>query len=224
MRIASLSAQALPADAGRPAGLTVQPIPARIAGELIRQHHYTGTMPGGTKLSFGAFGGTRLLGVITLGVGPTNAFALVDGAEPDDCLTLTRLWLADELPANSESMIIGMVLRAVKVQTDVGFLITYADPGYGHVGTIYQATNWLYTGVSQASPLYDLGDGQLHHSRSLGASYGSHSLSHFEKCGVVVKRIPQPGKHRYIYFLDKRWRSRLRVPVLPYPKREEDGR
>ena len=83
MRIASLSAQAVPADAGRHAGLTVQPIPARIAGDLIRQHHYTGTMPGGTKLSLGVFGGTRLLGVITLGVGPTNAFGNIDPTNLD---------------------------------------------------------------------------------------------------------------------------------------------
>jgi hypothetical protein len=28
------------------------------------------------------------------------------------------------------------------------------------------------------------------------------------------------AKHRYIYFLDDSWRTRLLVPVLPYPKKD----
>ncbi len=34
------------------------------------------------------------------------------------------------------------------------FLAAYADPTAGHLGTIYQATNWLYTRLSEASPLF----------------------------------------------------------------------
>lgn len=168
----------------------------------------------------------RLLGALTLGVGPLNAYALVEGAAPDDCLTLTRLWLSDELPRNSESRFLGIVLRSLKRHTPLKFIISYADPAQGHHGTIYQATNWLYTGLSSAMPLYQLPDGSVHHSRSLSHAYGTHSVLHFANHGVEVKLVSQAAKHRYIYFLDLTWRERLHVPVLPYPNREvaDEGR
>src|SRR5208283_2113355 len=141
--------------------LNVRPIPQAAAKMLLVQNHYLHSFPGGTKLSFGIFYQSFLMGAITLGVGPFNVYSLVEGARPEDCLTLTRLWLSDELPGNSESYVIGMVLRALKQNTNLKFVVTYADPSSSHIGTIYQATNWLYTGLSSATPLYDIGDGIL---------------------------------------------------------------
>ena len=161
-----------------------------------------------------------LLGALTLGAGPTNGYRLVHDASRHQCLALTRLWLSDALPCNSESHIISIVLRNLARRTDLKFVVSYADPGAGHVGTIYQANSWLYTGLSKATPLYDLGDGVLHHSRSLGHSYGSRSVKHFESHGAPIRPVRQSPKHRYMYFLDPAWRTRLRVPVQPFPKLE----
>ncbi len=158
------------------------------------------------------------MGALSLGAGPFNAHSLVGAAKPDDCLALTRLWLADELPPNSESRVLGLVIRALRRDTSLKFLLTYADPAVGHVGTIYQATNWIYTGLSDSMPLYDLGDGRLRHSRSLSHAYGTHSMQYFTDHGVEVKVVRQSRKHRYVYFLDPSWRSRLQVSVHPYPK------
>lgn len=200
--------------------LQVRPIPIRWAREILVRHHYLHSLPGGTCLAFGVFLVSRLLGVLTLGVGPLNGYSLVEGATPADCLVLTRLWLSDGLPKNSESRVLGVVLRSLKRHTEVKFLVTYADPAEGHVGVIYKASGWLYTGLSEAMPLYDLGDGKLRHSRSLSHAFGTHSVRHFATHNVAVKLVPQAAKHRYLYFLDPAWRGRLRAPLLPYPKRE----
>ncbi len=201
--------------------IRIVPIPSNIARKMMIKHHYLHSFPGGTQLSFGGFSENRLAGAITFGVGPTNAHRFVDGAEGRDCLTLTRLWLHDELPKNSESRVIGLCLRALRSHTNVKFVLSYADPAQGHVGIIYQATNWIYTGSSSAMPLYDIGDGVPRHSRTLSHAIGSHSMRHFADDGVIVQKIPQQPKHRYVYFLDRRWRSRLRTPELPYPKLED---
>ena len=200
--------------------LQVRPIPVAMTKRLIIEHHYLHSLSGGTCLAFGVFLGNRLQGALTLGVGPTLAYSLVADAAPADCLTLTRLWLSDQLPANSESRVLGIVLRSLRQHTTVKFLVTYADPAQGHIGIIYQATAWLYTGLSEAMPLYDLGDGKLRHSRSLSHAYGTHSVQHFARHGIAVKLTPQSAKHRYVYFLDPTWQQRLMVPVLPYPKKE----
>jgi hypothetical protein len=200
--------------------MQVKPVPVSVARRLLEQEHYLHSLPGGTCLGFGVFIGPSLLGAMTLGVGPTNAYSLVENATPADCLTLTRLWLSNALPHNSESRVLGIVLRSLKQHTRVKFLVSYADPAQGHLGIIYQATSWLYTGLSEAIPLYDVGDGKLRHSRSLSHAYGTHSVQHFARHGVEVKLAPQSAKHRYLYFLDHNWQYRLRVRQLPYPQKE----
>jgi len=201
--------------------MVIKPVPFVAAKRLIERNHYLHTFPGGTKLTFGIFVDNRLHGAISLGAGPANAYSLVYQAQPDDCLVLTRLWLSDDLPRNSESKVISIVLQALKRYTNLKFMVSYADPSQGHVGTIYQASNWLYTGLSEAMPLYDMGDGKARQSRSLAHGFGTHSVKHLIDSGINVKLIPQSSKHRYIYFLDPSWRTRLKPEVLPYPKYEK---
>ena len=204
--------------------IRVRPIPPSIAKPLIERGHYLHSFPGGTRLTFGISLGKALLGALTIGVGPKEGYQLVAGAKPEDCVTLTRLWLSDSMPSNSESRVLGVVLRALKRHTSLKCILAYADPSVGHLGIIYQATGWHYTGLSAAMPMYDLGDGIPRHSRSLGYMFGTHSQRHFEANGVSLRPVPQPAKHRYIYVFDPESTDRLRVPVLPYPKYEEsDG-
>lgn len=200
--------------------IKVKPVPFMVAKGIMVRYHYLHSLPGGTVLAFGVFWGSRLMGAVTLGAGPANAYRLVDGAVADDCLTLSRFWLSDELPRNSESRTIGIILRTMRKHSGIRFLVSYADPSHGHIGVIYQATGWLYTGLSSATPLYDLGDGIGRHSRSVAHTYGTHSLRYFKANGVPAKAIPGNAKHRYIYFVDSSWCQRLRVPVLPYPRLE----
>ncbi len=202
-----------------PRMIEMLPVPHRVAQDVLVRHHYLHSMPGGTKLTFGVFTDSRLRGAVSLGVGPINGHRLVEGATRDDCLTLTRLWLEDDLPKNSESRLLGVLVRALRRSTRLKFLLSYADPGVGHVGTVYQAAGWLYTGVSEAQPLMDLGDGVPRHLRSVGSAFGTHSAAYLRRRGLPVRLVPQAGKHRYVVFVDPTWRIRLLVPVLPYPKR-----
>jgi hypothetical protein len=196
----------------------VRPVPQALAKELLVREHYLHSFPGGTHLCFGVFCSKRLMGALTLGAGPAQAYAMVEGAKPRDCLALTRLWLSEDLPKNSESACIGVVLRALKQYTNLRFVVSYADPTQGHLGVIYQATNWLYTGLSQGTPLYDIGDGKQYHSRTLSQIYGTRSVKYLRDHGMEVNQVPQQGKHRYIYFLYPSCRERLKATVLPYPK------
>ena len=205
-------------------GLRVSPIPLRTARSFLVSEHYLHTLPAGTQLAFGVFLGSSLAGALSLGVGPKNGHALVQGAGQDDCLTLTRFFLDDRLPRNSASRVLGMVMHVLQRHTNLLFVLTYADPMHGHVGTIYQATNWLYTGRSEATPLYDLGNGIPRHSRSLGHAYGTRSVAYLNAQGIDVRLVAQGRKHRYMHLLGRGVRERLTVPVLPYPKREaRDG-
>ncbi len=204
--------------------ILLRPIPPVAARNILEKNHYLHSFAGCTKLCFGVFVGNRLFGAITFGAGPANAFRLAKGATPDDCMALTRLWLSEELPTNSESRVIAVSLRYLRKYTRLKFIVTYADPAHGHVGTIYQATNWLYTGLSEATPRFDLGDGIARHSRSFNQAFGSHSLTYLKQYGMKVKIIPQIPKYRYVYFLDKDFKRNLNTPILSYPRKESDIR
>jgi hypothetical protein len=212
-----------PTPALQPRDLELRVISPAVAAAIIVADHYLHAMCAGVRLCFGVFAAGRLLGAVALNAGPVGGPRLVDGAATRDCLSLARLWLADDLPRNSESRILAMVVRTLRRHTAVRFLVSYADPavaprGVPHVGYVYQAAGWLYTGLSEPQPLFDLGDGRPMHTRSIASVWGTHSKPFFEQHGLRVREVPTVGKHRYLTFVDPTWRGRLRAPVLPYPK------
>ncbi len=202
-----------------PRDLVVRIVPPAVAAEVFTRWHYLHSAPAGVKLTLGVFAGERLAGAVALNAGPINGWRLVKGAQREDCLCLARLWLADDLPRNSESRVLGLVIRLLRRHTAVKFLVSYADPAAGHVGTVYQAAGWDYTGVSEAQPLMAIGDGPPRHTRSIASTLGTHSAAFFRSQGMDVHLVATIPKHRYLRFVDPSWRSQLRVPVLPYPKK-----
>ena len=197
--------------------MRVELIPHSIAKNILR-HHYLGTLPGATKLCFGVFLHSHMEGAVTLGAGPLNGHRVVEHATPDEYLCLTRLWLSDRLPKNSESRVLGVVARLLRQNTHTKFLVSYADPAHGHRGTVYQAAGWTYFGRSSAMSLYSVNGGRPEHSRSLSHRIGSHSVAYMRSRGLHVELIRQQPKHRYVFFLDRSWRDRLMVLPQPYPK------
>ncbi len=202
--------------------LRLELVPQAVAAALFVRWHYLHSAPAGVKLAFGVFAESRLGGALALNAGPINGWRLVAGAGRTDCLCLARLWLADDLPPNSESRVLALMVRLLRRHTRVRFLLSYADPAAGHVGTIYQAAGWLYTGTAEAQPLMALGGGRPRHTRSIASALGTHSAAFFRSRGVPVRLLATVPKHRYVVFVDPAWAPRLRVPTLPYPKKGGD--
>lgn len=180
---------------------------------VLADAHYIGR-PGATSIRLGLWLDERLAGVITYGTIPRPNSRAICGPEYEaSVLELTRLALYDWAPRNSESMFIGASFRYIeRHRPDVRVLISYADSRYGHVGTIYQATNWIYTGSSTGDVIYRCEDGRTLHPRTVGW------------VDLPAGRwVPAGNKHRYVCFLGsgpqkRALRRALRWPVLPYPK------
>jgi hypothetical protein len=202
----------------KPKDIELRPIPYQAARVLLVRHHYIHSIAASTRLCLGAFVGSHLLGVVQFNCGNMGAHRLVEGAKPQDCVTLARLWLSDQLPSNSESRVIGISLRLLRKYSPAKFVLTYADPSQGHLGRIYQATNWLYLGRSESRKLIDIGDGKLRHTRTLSHRLGSSALAYVQSLAPEARAVSGEAKHKYIYFLDQSWRGRLKLPVMPYPR------
>lgn len=185
--------------------------------EVLASAHYIGT-PGATSVALGLYVDNVLGGVMTFGTIPRNNAEAICGLQyAPNVMELTRLAVYDWAPANVESWFIGQALHRLREDHPrVKVLVSYADSSVGHVGTIYQATNWIYTGESTNDVVYRCDDGTLLHPRTTGRLA--------EK--PAGRWVPSSAKHRYVTFVGapserRALRRALRWESLPYPKRED---
>jgi len=111
---------------------------------------------------------------------------------------LTRFAISDPYhKKNFASYILGRFVRTFKRDNDsVCGLISFADETFGHVGTIYQATNWKFVHIVPPDYHYVSEDGKTIHKKTL--------YDHAKKMGM--KELEYAKEHRYhkVYGKQKR--------------------
>jgi len=126
--------------------VTMQEIPFRLAKKIIVKYHYSKAFPA-AELCLGFYVKEKLNAVVVYG---KSATARMADSLPGEYLELVRLFSFDWAGKNMESYCIGQSIKYIKKNLpSVKVLISFADPEQGHFGKIYQATNWLYCGLSQ---------------------------------------------------------------------------
>lgn len=204
------------------AGYEVHPVPYGDAMAIIVANHYLHRRAPASHC-YGLFDDMgSLVGVITYGKPASHSLCkgICGPEEQSHVIELTRLWIADVTPKNAESFLIGRSLRLLPAEYDI--VVSFAEIDAGHTGVVYQATNWLYTGLSDRHVIWLL-DGQTsQHQRHLYDAYGG--ITEAKKVlGDRMVASERPRKHRYIMFRgDKRrrreLRQKLRYEVQNYPR------
>lgn len=204
-------------------GYEVQPVDSGTALAVVIKNHY---LHRGAPAShcFGLFDEMfNLVGVAIYGI-PANQHlcrGIAGEEESKRVLELTRLWIADWTPKNAESFLISRSLKQLPEDKDI--VVSYAEVDAGHVGTIYQATNWIYTGLSDRHVEWRL-DGKKaeHHTRHAFQEHGGikGAKAHY---GDRLQRAERSRKHRYVFLRgtrrrQKELRQKLRYEEQPYPK------
>lgn len=201
--------------------MIIKPINRNIANDIIKRNHYTHKVCTGTKYSLGVWVDGKIEGVVQLGKGYSmrETGKWVEGSKPEDWLEVNRNWLSDNLPHNSESKMWGKVFQWIREhQPHIKYLITFANGISGHVGTQYQATNWIYTGYHKTNTFWVTREGEMIHPISLYTKGISTKRKDLEaEYGKPLYRV-KGGQFRYFYFIDKEYRKRLTLPQLEYPK------
>lgn len=220
--------------------VTISQISKDAAKDIIEKYHYAHIL-GPVSYTLGIYyisdneffhDYKQLVGAIAFArpLGRLAVKSISEKLEAKQSLELTRLFIHDGYPKNIESFSIARSFDWIRENLpDIEVLLSYSDPEQGHIGTIYQATNWLYQGtgfsvmdkyrISLVKDPYDW----IHH-RTIYDIFGTVSL---EKIKNQVKKTfwvkKESKKHRYIYLLKNRkyWLKNLKYPVLPYPKQIE---
>ena len=117
---------------------------------------------------------------------------------------LHRLAIKPECPQNTASWLIENGLRELKkYKPKYRAVISFADTTEGHDGTIYQATNAIYYGMTDESTFYRDQDGRLRNPRQCGENI---TLEKAEDRGWTPEK--RESKHRYLYLLPDPYQSR----------------
>ena len=179
----------------------------------------------------------KLIGCVVFSqpAGRSAAASISDLIKVDECMELIRLVILDgqNYGKNIESFCISQSLKLLKRDfPNIKAVISYSDTEQNHIGTIYQATNFLFTGLNSDTnlmPNFSISltgppNYKWMHSRTVSSNYGSHNVFHLKKkLGKTFWRKKEAGKLRYIYIIsDKKTKKEimktLKMKILPYPK------
>jgi hypothetical protein len=226
--------------------LSIRLVSKDIAKDIIVNNHYSGIW---TKVSFAIglfyvsndehkfFGGVneKLIGVACYGdpVGRHSGASISELLDRTEVLELTRLFVFDGYGSNIESWFVGKTFEWLRENAShIKALVSYSDPKVEHLGTIYQATNWVYQGNKiRPNDSWSFKWSEIdewHHSRTSYVKYGTNDpkiIQTMVTSPFWIKK--EPRKHRYVYILlhgkeKKKLFKSLKYPSLPYPKLNVD--
>ena len=200
---------------------TIKPLTYREATDMVVAFHYL-HRKAPASYCYGLYDPEdQLIGCVIYGkpASPALCKGIAGQEESAHVLELTRLWIADTTPKNAESFLIGNSLRLLPKEYDI--IVSYAEIRAGHVGTVYQATNWLYTGMSDRHVQWHIEGVSGVHERHLFDEHGG--VNGAKKFfGDRMTAHERPRKHRYIMLRGTKARkrellSKLRYKQQPYP-------
>lgn len=203
---------------GRAKEIIVKVIPANIANEFVKKHHYSGKVVPNSRLHFGAFLDDRLHGVMSFGasLNKKGTMNLVKDTGWNEFIELNRMAFDDYLPKNSESRCISIALKLIKKNAPhIKWVISFADGCQCGDGTIYRASGFNLVKIKKNSSMWEnvntgerMQDMQFYHTMT--------------KKDDNWKKL-DGNMLTYIYFLDANAKNNLTVPILPFSKIDEVG-
>ena len=205
----------------------VRQIDKRDTHWLLLNVHYAKRIPP-MSYAFGLFLDGTLKGVVTYGMpaSPSLCKGVAGEQWRKNVLELNRLCLVDNLP-NEASRLVGASLTLLPKPT---IIVSYADTAQKHTGYIYQATNFLYTGITVKRKEWSVRGLEHMHTKALCntvANMGKPPLEAIkEMYGDRFYYRERSQKHRYVFLVGnktqrKQLKKALKYPVLSFPKEEE---
>jgi len=208
--------------------ITVERCAVKVIRRAIVTGHYSGVMPDACQEAFAAFNHKNgLIGAVAYGPGGNNKTfsAIIPDTNNKNARELIRLWVHPNAPKNTASTIVAKSLKLLPKQ--VKLIVTFADSGQEHKGTVYQALNFYYLGMSAQGIRYKDETGIEVTSRLANVyrarnpeKFGGMSLKEIREVLGWQAVISHP-KHRYalgVGIEKKKVNRILKVMGLPYPK------
>ena len=162
-------------------------------------------------------------GVIIYGLGANVNIAATYDKWQGQVYELERVALNGKQGHGKTSQAVAMTLKALHQEAPwIDLIVSYADIDQNHNGTLYQSTNWVYTGIKNAdSRGAFIVFGRKRHPKSLHTLGWKQSLVWLRNnVDPKAEEFITKGKHKYLYPMTKEVRKYISVLSEEYPKKE----
>ena len=194
---------------------TVKSIKYDQTKEWLLKKHYAKRLPP-IEYAFGLYDINNIIkGIVTYGT-PLSSTLRGLWKNKYKLIELNRLVINEGLEKNCLSF---LVSQSINYLPKPLVLVSYADTSQNHHGYIYQATNWIYTGLSAKFIDYHIkGLENLHHATVHDMSRGQENRIQWlrEKFGDQLIPVDRARKHRYFYFIGSKKERKDMLKLLPY--------
>jgi len=229
---------------GRAKEIIVKVIPAKVANEFVKKHHYSGKFATTSLLHFGCFLDGKLHGVMSFGnpIDKRKVLPLVQPSLWNEMLELNRMAFDEYLPKNSESRCFSIAIKLIKKNAPhIKWILSFSDGTQCGDGTIYRASGFVLTAVRKSTAdLWELPNDLKQYNDNKDVAHrmtcqgktcrlGAWVLSKYGTNNVPLEKLQQENggrlldgfQLRYIYLIDKT--CKITVPILPFSKIDEMG-
>jgi hypothetical protein len=187
--------------------MTIKPASRKAVEYACMNFHYAKTVPGIVSVAHAIFEEDVWCGVVLYGPGASAKMGESVNLKQGQFLELVRVALNGK--QNATSQVLGASLRQLnKTAPGVQAVVSYADKGQDHVGTIYQATNWTLIQDIESSGVEYFYQGKWRHDRRAPTWKTDYR---------TLPKRKKAGKYKYVYFFNKKLKKGF--PALPYPKK-----
>ena len=194
----------------------IKPISRQQCEPFIIGIHYARRWPS-ISYAFGLFDDDELIGVVTYGTPPSAT--LKRGIAGDhykmDILELNRLVLKYNR-RNEASRLVG---KSLKLLPKNKIIVSFADTEQNHKGIVYQATNFIYTGLSAKRTDWKVKGKEHLHGQTIADEFRgvkNRAQAMRDKYGDDFYLKPRSRKHRYIFITGSKTYKRHVLSALKY--------
>lgn len=196
-----------------------------------RHFHYSKATPSTITAGYNVYNGNdEWCGVVLFGGGANRHIGKPYGLVQGQVLELTRVALNGKQEQTSKA--VAMALKQLHIDKPIcRLVVSYADCDQSHLGTIYQATNWVYTGLADKGDTYFIIKGKKTHRKSVHSKMVviDGKKVHCPENLDAVKKFIDPcallgrtkGKRKYLMPMDKAMRKQIAPLAQPYPKNDD---
>lgn len=153
-------------------------------------------------------------GVILFGGGANNNLAKSFDLRNGEVLELERVALNGKQEQTSKAVSIALRLLH-KENPIVKLVVSYADHRQKHLGIIYQATNWIYLGMTKTSDFQYFYNGKWTHERTIN------SKSNKDELKATLQKRQNSNKFKYVYCFDKKLKEKYNSIKKQYPSKQD---
>lgn len=194
---------------------SVKSIDSYLCKDWLLHKHYAKRIPP-IEFSFGLFNEINLLcGIVTYGTPVSSTLRNLWNNE-FKLYELNRLVINE---SDEKNILSFLVSQSLNLMPKPSVIVSYADISQNHHGYIYQATNWIYTGLSKKMEEVCIkGMEHLHSGSIFNLSRGQEHRFEWlrQKFGDRYYLRERPRKHRYFYFIGSKSEKKLIKKMLPY--------